>query len=138
MLCRKRNSHENHFQGWRSLPAFLPESDFLPLIFFFQKYTDEQLSNIEAVKQSIAVKCPDYEKILRDLIISKQYETDINEEDIPEEIAELMMEIFAVDEEESEEPDETDKEILKAADSAASVDKEDQIDKAKEIIISLK
>jgi len=118
--------------------TFKPHTGTKTSVIFFQKYTNEQLSNIEAVKQSIAIKCPDYEKILRDLIISKQYETDINEEDIPEEIAELMIETFTADELEADISEVEEEKLLKAADSAASVDKEEQLEKAKDKILALK
>jgi type I restriction enzyme M protein len=119
--------------------TFKPHTGTKTSVLFFQKYTDEQLLNIEAVKQSVVVKCPDYEKIIRDLNTSNQYKQDISDEDIPDEIAELMMETFnTVEIESDEQVEDNDEDLLKVADSAGSLDKEDQIDTAKEKIVTLR
>ena len=118
--------------------TFKPHTGTKTSVLFIQKYTDEELQKIEAVKQNAAAKCPDYEKVVRDLIFSKQYESDVPEEEIPEAIAELMLETFNIDEIETEAQEETGEEILKVADSASSLNNEDRIDNANEKIAELK
>jgi type I restriction enzyme M protein len=118
--------------------TFRPHTGTKTSVLFIQKYTDEELQNIEKVKQTVAAKCPDYEKMLRDLIANKQYKDDVPEEEIPEAIAELMLETFNTDETETEEQEETGDEALNAADSAGSLDNEERIDAANEKIDNLK
>ena len=111
--------------------TFKPHTGTKTSVLFFQKYTAEELQNIEQVKQEVAVACPDYEKQINDLIASDRYLTDIPEEKIPEEIADLIVESFEESEEEiSEETEEQEeKELKKAAEGNPT--KEDLIGQAK-------
>lgn len=108
--------------------TFKPHTGTKTSVLFTQKYTDEQLANIEEVKQKVASKCPDYEKTIRDLLSNKLYDKDIPDEEIPEAIAELMLEIFTSDEETQDDDNESVEEGLEAADSAGSMDAGENID----------
>jgi type I restriction enzyme M protein len=118
--------------------TFKPHTGTKTSVLFFQKYTAEELQNIEQVKQKVAVACPDYEKQVKDLIAHDRYLTDIPEEKIPEEIANLIVESF--EEPEKEIPEDTEdpeqKEWLKAAEGNPT--QEDLINQAKEKCDSLK
>lgn len=112
--------------------TFKPHTGTKTSVLFFQKYTAEELQNIEQVKQKVAGACPDYEKQIKDLISRDRYLTDIPEDKIPEEIADLLVESFEEPEkeipEDSEEPEQ--KEWLKAAEGNPT--QEELISQAKE------
>lgn len=118
--------------------TFKPHTGTKTSVLFIQKYTDEQLANIEEVKQNVASKCPDYEKTIRDLLSNKLYDKDIPEEEIPEAIAELMFETFASDEESREDDNEPITKDLEAADNAGLLDVDERIDIMKEKINELR
>jgi len=118
--------------------TFKPHTGTKTSVLFIQKYTDEQLADIETVKQTIASECPDYEKIIRDLLSSNLTARDIPDEDIPEAIAELMLETFNFEEEESGEDNNPSEEELKDAESVRTLDIEERIDVATERINDLK
>ncbi|MDY6973652.1 MAG: hypothetical protein SV775_15210, partial [Thermodesulfobacteriota bacterium] len=84
-------------------PAYKPHTGTKTSVLFFQKYTKEALAKIEEVKQAVAAACPDYEQQIKDLIAKHQYLSDLPDEKIPEEIADLIAESFA--EPEPEPPD---------------------------------
>lgn len=118
--------------------TFKPHTGTKTSVLFIQKYTEEELQNIETVKQSVAANCPDYEKMMREIISNKLYEPDVPEEDIPEAIADLMLETFSSDESESGELVDIADDALNVGDSADSLDNEDLIDAAGEKIAALK
>ena len=74
--------------------TFKPHAGTKTSVLFVQKYTNTQLANIEKIKQDIAASCPEYEKQIKDLIAKHQYEVEIPEEEIPDEINELILETF--------------------------------------------
>lgn len=118
--------------------TFRPHTGTKTSVLFFQKYTAEELQNIQQVKQKVAVACPDYEKQIKDLIARHRYLTDIPEDKIPEEIADLLVESFEEPEkeipEDTEEPEQ--EEWPKAAEGNPT--QEDLINQAKEKCDTLK
>lgn len=118
--------------------TFKPHTGTKTSVLFIQKYTEEELQNIETVKQSVAANCPDYEKMIQEITSNKLYKPDVQEEDIPEAIAELMLETFSSDESESGELVDSADDALNVGDSADSLDNEDLIDAAGEKIAALK
>ena len=85
--------------------TFKPHTGTKTSVLFFQKYTDKALENIHQIKQEVAGACPDYGKQIKDLLAQHRYLTDIPEEKIPEEIADLISESFMEPELESIEPE---------------------------------
>ena len=83
--------------------TFKPHTGTKTSVLFFQKYTAKGLQNIEQVKQEVAGACPDYEKQIRGLIARHGYLVNITEEEIPEEIADFIVEAFAEPEDETSE-----------------------------------
>ena len=75
--------------------TFKPHTGTKTSVLFFQKYTEQALAKIEAVKQAVAAACPDYEQQIKDLIAKHRYDFDVPDENIPEEIADLIAESFA-------------------------------------------
>lgn len=118
--------------------TFKPHTGTKTSVLFIQKYTDEQLENIEEVKQKVASKCPDYEKTIQGLLSNTLYDKDIPDEEIPEAIAELMLETFTSDEEAQEDDNDSVEEGLEAADSAGSLDVDERIDTMNEKINELR
>jgi type I restriction enzyme M protein len=118
--------------------TFKPHTGTKTSVLFIQKYTDKQLENIESVKQKVASNCLDYEKIICELLSNNQYQKDIPDEEIPETIAELMLETFTSDEETREEENEIAEDYLKVADSSGSLDMDERTDAMIEKINELK
>ncbi len=118
--------------------TFKPHTGTKTSVLFIQKYTDEQLANIEEVKQKVASKCPDYENTIRDLLSNKLYDKDIPDEEIPEAIAELMLETFTSDDEAQDDDNNSVEEGFEAADGAGSLDVDERIDTMNEKIIELR
>jgi len=75
--------------------TFKPHTGTKTSVLFFQKYMEETLAKIEKVKQDVAAACPDYDQQIKDLIAEHHYLSDVPDEKIPEEIADLMAESFA-------------------------------------------
>jgi len=115
--------------------TFKPHTGTKTSVLFVQKYTQEDLDRIDAVKQKIASSCPDYEAQIKTLIEQNQSSADIPEENIPEDIAELLLEVFAPEEAASEEngSDEESKHSEEVA-----FDQESLIEQAEEKLVSLK
>ena len=85
--------------------TFKPHTGTKTSVLFIQKYTEDELSNTKKIQEDIAKKCPDYEKIIKDIIDKFQDSFDIPEEEIPDNVFTLIQETFS--QEESEEPEES-------------------------------
>jgi len=121
--------------------TFKPHTGTKTSVLFFQKYTKEALANIEKVKQEVAAACPDYGQQIKVLINEHQYEPEVPDEKISEEIADLIAENFVEPEPELPEPGEQDynqdeTEDLEAAEGSPSL--EERISEAEERRDSLK
>lgn len=80
--------------------TFKPHTPTKTSVLVIQKYTDEQLAEIERVKQVVSDSCPDYEQQISDLIEKASDVVDLDETYIPEEILAVLNEEFPVEEEE--------------------------------------
>lgn len=143
--------------------TFKPHTGTKTSVLFVQKYTDEQLKNIEKIKQTVASNCPDYETIIKELISNSQKSQstenieqkdlyandDISEDKIPEAVLEIMQENFNVDKSDSDSETESDsqdknrekdlsEEPENSDDDSETLDNQDKIDAAYETISSLK
>ena len=74
--------------------TFKPHTGTKTSVLFVQKYTDKELKQIDNVKEEVAQACPDYEQTIRDLLAKHEDDLTIPEEEIPEAIAELLLETF--------------------------------------------
>ncbi|MCD4695213.1 MAG: N-6 DNA methylase [Bacteroidales bacterium] len=74
--------------------SFKPHTETKTSVLLIQKYTDEQLANIESVQKQAETDAPDYYKQVEDLIAKHDNEIEIPEEEIPEEIFELLLEEY--------------------------------------------
>lgn len=75
--------------------SFKPHTGTKTSVLFLQKYTDQELRDIENVQNEVKAACPDYAQQIQDLLTSTEGELDIAEELIPENILELILEEFA-------------------------------------------
>ncbi|WP_462270693.1 HsdM family class I SAM-dependent methyltransferase, partial [Desulfobacter sp.] len=118
--------------------TFKPHTGTKTSVLFVQKYTRQQLADIEKVKQDVLAACPDYEYQINELIKNHAYQTDIPEQEIPEEVMEMILENFSDPEPEDLgiSMDEEDQEFGMAADGAPDLD--DQLEQADEQISGLK
>lgn len=80
--------------------TFKPHTGTKTSVLVIQKYTEEQLDEIERIKQEVKDKCPNYEQQIDDLIESAKDMVDIDETLIPEEILAVLSEEFPENEEE--------------------------------------
>lgn len=114
--------------------TFKPHTGTKTSVLVIQKYTEEQLAEIERVKQEVKDKCPNYEQQIDDLIESAQDMVDIDETLIPEEILAVLSEEFPENEEESVE----DNNDNSNDDSAEQLTLEEKIEQAEQQVADLK
>jgi len=74
--------------------TFKPHTGTKTSVMLFQKYTAQELQNIQQVKQDVAVACPDYGAEIRALLEVYKNEDDVPDEGIPEVLADLIQESF--------------------------------------------
>jgi len=117
--------------------TFKPHTGTKTSVLFVQKYTTDELKEIEDIQKTVAAKCPDYGKTIQKLLKKHEDQPDVPEESIPEEIAELILETFSTPE---PEPQDTEDDEAAEGDAEAdeTLDLEEQIEKAQESVNSLK
>ena len=81
--------------------TFKPHTGTKTSVLFVQKYTADQIDQIDQVHDDVIVACQDYESEIKDLLVAHEAAADVPEDAIPEAIADLIAETFA--EPESEE-----------------------------------
>lgn len=114
--------------------TFKPHTGTKTSVLVIQKYTEEQLAEIERIKQEVKDKCPNYEQQIDDLIESANDMVDIDETLIPEEILAVLSEEFPESEEESvEENNDNSNE-----DSEEQLTLEEKIEQAEQKVADLK
>ncbi len=74
--------------------TFKPHTGTKTSVLFVQKYTEQQLQDIENIQNEVKKSCPDYAKQIGDLLAKYENQTEIAEDAIPEEIYELLLEEF--------------------------------------------
>jgi len=74
--------------------TFKPHTGTKTSVLFIQKYTSDELKQIKAVEDSIKDKAPDYAKVIQKLIDKAPEDGDIDETELPDEIAEALAERF--------------------------------------------
>lgn len=87
--------------------TFKPHTGTKTSVLFIQKYTEEELRNIEKVQNEVKAACPDYAVQIKELLTAHENDIDIPEEEIPENIMELIMEVFEEPEPEVAETEDT-------------------------------
>lgn len=75
--------------------TFKPHTGTKTSVMFIQKYTDKELANIEKVKEEVAKTCPDYKTEIQKILDDNKDNFDISEEAIPNNILDLMLELFS-------------------------------------------
>lgn len=134
--------------------SFKPHTGTKTSVLFIQKYTEQNLKDIERIQNQVKESCPNYAAQIQELLTAFESETEISEDQIPENILELILEEFSdcdpelnEGEKESEDQklDEKEKnstetnldELLEAADTKINDLKSDLL-KAKQQLDSLK
>jgi len=74
--------------------TFKPHTNTKTSVLIIQKYTNEQLAEIERIKKEVSDSCPDYEEQIKTLIDGAEGLVDIDEKLISEEIAAVLNEEF--------------------------------------------
>lgn len=82
--------------------TFKPHTGTKTSVLFIQKYTEAELKQVKSVENAVKDKAPDYARMIQDLIDKAASDADIDETDLPEEIAEALAERFAEAEEAKE------------------------------------
>jgi len=75
--------------------TFKPHTGTKTSVLFVQKYTKEELAQIEKVHEEVAKDCPDYEEELKALLDKHKRKADVPEDDVPEAVMDLMAESFS-------------------------------------------
>lgn len=75
--------------------SFKPHTGTKTSVIFLQKYTEQELKNIEGIQNQVKKECPDYSAQIAKLIEKYNEVIEIPEEEIPENIMELLLEEFA-------------------------------------------
>ena len=116
--------------------TFKPHTGTKTSVLFLQKYTGDQLKEIASVQEKVAAACPDYEAQIKKLLATHKTKADVPEDDIPEAIADLIVENFAAPDEEAEVTDESKEDANGDGKKVAYI--EDQIAEAEEKVESLR
>lgn len=74
--------------------SFKPHTGTKTSVLVLQKYTDEQLAEIVDIQSKVEASSPDYRNSIEELLESFKNDIDIEEENIPEEIYELLLEEY--------------------------------------------
>jgi len=117
--------------------TFKPHTGTKTSVLFIKKYTEAELEEIKTVQQEVASACPDYKSLIDELIIKYENETDIPDENIPDEILEILYEYFGEIESETDEIEES-KEDSSNKEIENSQEIADLIQQAKDNIASLR
>lgn len=117
--------------------TFKPHTGTKTSVLVIHKYTEEELAQIEKIKERVKTQCPDYEKQIADLITSAEDKIDIEEEAIPEEILTVLNEEFPEPEDvDIDNKEET--EVQSEEESAEELSLEEKIEEAENRIGELK
>lgn len=102
--------------------TFKPHTGTKTSILFLQKYTDDELARMQSIADNVRSRCPDYGETLKKLISSSPKNGDLTEEELPEEVAELLHELFDTAEEEVEVEADTNEAKAARADSEPDIE----------------
>lgn len=119
--------------------TFKPHTGTKTSVLFVQKYKPEEIQKISDVHDGVAKSCPDYEADLKALLEKHKRKADIPEDDIPEAVADLLVETFSEPEEEAE-PDSDASENRDNAENhdGVAADDADQIDEVEDKLATLR
>jgi|GEM_PF-203843 len=88
--------------------TFKPHTGTKTSVLFIQKYTEKELEKIESIKNQVEKSCPNYEEQIQKLLNDNAHIDDIDENSIPEEIYNLLLEEFPETEEQDVSEDNSD------------------------------
>jgi type I restriction enzyme M protein len=117
--------------------TFKPHTGTKTSVLFVQKYTQDQLDQINQVHETVAGACPDYEAEIKALLAAHEAAEDVPEETIPEAVADLIAETFAEPEPEELANGNGQEETGEETEGPSAVD-EDRIAAAEEKLSSLR
>lgn len=119
--------------------TFKPHTGTKTSVLFVQKYTQDQLDQIDKVHNEVAGACPDYQAEIRRLMKTHETAADVPEESIPEAVADLITERFSEREpEETSDVNETEGNDADEVNGQASTSDEDRTAMAEERLKTLK
>ena len=75
--------------------TFKPHTGTKTSVLFVQKYTQNQLAKISRVHDDVAVACPDYASVIKNLLAAHEANDAVPEDALPEAVADLVAETFA-------------------------------------------
>lgn len=75
--------------------SFKPHTGTKTSVLFLQKYTEQELQNIVTVQNQVKKECPDYSAQITALLEKYSNTVEIPEDEVPENIMELIWEVFA-------------------------------------------
>lgn len=103
--------------------TFKPHTGTKTSVLFMQKYTQEEVDTISKVQEEVAAKCPDYTATITKLLKKHAGAGDVPDEEIPDDIADFMAEIFSESEQE-----ETAESVTEGSESESEEKKTEEVD----------
>lgn len=117
--------------------SFKPHTGTKTSVLFIQKYTEEQLADIGQAQKEVESACPDYEAMISELINRYSTESEIKEDQIPEEIFELLLEEYP-EPEANEETDATNENDVNSEDATEAFTLEERLEQIESNIADLR
>lgn len=119
--------------------SFKPHTGTKTSVLFIQKHTEKELKNIETVQNEVKAACPNYAQQIQEILSAHENELDIQDDLIPENILELILEEFPEPELDIVDNDEDTEEIdSDEYDNAEQLELEDLLEVADNKINSLR
>jgi type I restriction enzyme M protein len=116
--------------------SFKPHTGTKTSVLLIQKYTDKELAEILKVQNEVKAACPDYGQQIEALLKKFEDESDIPEDNLPENILELLMEEFSEPEQEVNE--ESQEESSSGDELVAEPDLEERLEQSVNKVYELK
>lgn len=116
--------------------TFKPHTGTKTSVLFVQKHTEKELEKIESIKAEVEKSCPNYQEQIRTLINDSAHLDDIDENSIPEEIYNLLLEEFPEAEEQENTEDNADSN--EGDDTSEELSLEEKIEESSKKINDLK
>lgn len=120
--------------------TFKPHTGTKTSVVFLQKYTQEQLNDIDRMKDEVKKDCPPYDEIIKQILLANTGDDDVKASALSPEIQDFIDEIFSDIESSSEEdhPDEDLNETVDTEDTVSEISIEEEIDELKSYLSNQK
>jgi len=102
--------------------TFKPHTGTKTSVLFIQKYTKDELNRIAAIEDSVKNKAPDFTAVIEKILNNNKGNADFSESDLPDNITEILHDLYDEPESETEETNEQVDEIENVSDDLLDVE----------------